>query len=75
MAASTKRKSRSFSEAETTLLIAEWYKYPCLYDKSNKEYHDRNKRDMAKQQITKALLDAFGLELDTITGRFHTGLP
>ena len=71
MAASTKRKSRSFSEVETTLVSAEWYKYPCLYDKSNKEYHDRNKRDMAKQQITRTLLGAFDLELDALTSRFQ----
>ncbi len=35
-------------------------KYPCLYDKINKDYHDRNKRDIAKHQIAEALNAAFG---------------
>ena len=60
------KKRRSFSEAETTLLIGEWYKYPCLYNKADKEYHDKSKGELAKQQIAKALMDAFELDSDAI---------
>ena len=50
-----KKKTRAFNDDETELLISEWIKYPCLYDKMNKDYHDKNKRDVAKNQIAESL--------------------
>ena len=41
-------KSRSFQEEEISLLISEWFKYPCLFDKGSKDYHDKNKREIAR---------------------------
>ena len=66
-----KRKARSFEEKEISLLIAEWIKYPCLYKKGNRNYHDRNKRDISKLQIANSLNEALGYDEDgnkAITG-------
>ena len=38
-----KRKKLS-TEKEAELLISEWVKHPCLYQKSSSDYHDRNKQ-------------------------------
>ena len=57
-----KKKSRAFSDRETLLLIAEWYKYPQLYDKQASEYHDRDKRTLAKENIALYLNEALGFQ-------------
>ena len=63
-----KRNARTFDEKQTSRLISEWIKYPCLYDKCNKDYHDRYKRDIAKQQIASTLNESFDIcEEDAIT--------
>lgn len=56
------KKSRAFSDRETLLLIAEWYKYPQLYDKQASEYHDRDKRILAKENIALYLNEALGFQ-------------
>ena len=56
------KKSRAFSDREILLLIAEWYKYPQLYDKQASEYHDRNKRILAKENIALYLNEALGFQ-------------
>ena len=56
------KKSRAFSDRETLLLIAEWYKYPQLYDKQASEYHDRDKRTLAKENIALYLNEALGFQ-------------
>ena len=72
--ATTKRKltrpsARAFNEDETELLIAEWVKYPCLYDKICKDYQNRNQRDMARNEIAKNMNQALKLqEEDSIKG-------
>ena len=48
-------KSRSFQEEEISLLISEWFKYPCLFDKGSKDYHDKNKREIARTHIARSL--------------------
>ena len=69
-------KSRSFEEKEISLLIAEWIKYTCLYDKGNKEYHDKNKREIARTHIAKPLNEQLKYdEVDStkaITGKPET---
>lgn len=57
-----KKKSRAFTEKETLLLISEWFKYPQLYDKKTSEYHDRDKRVIARQQMASSLNQAMGYE-------------
>ena len=52
-----------------------WIKYPCLYDKGNQDYHDRNKRDIAKTQIVNSLNELLGYEdsrTKAITGKPET---
>ena len=39
----TSRKTRSFEEKEISFLIAAWTEYPCLFDKGDKDYHDKNR--------------------------------
>ena len=51
--------SRAFSDRETLSLIAEWYKYPQQYDKQASEYHDRDKRTLAKENIALYLNEAW----------------
>ena len=58
----TSRKTRSFEEKEISLLIAAWTEYPCLFDKGDKDYHDKNKQDIAKEEIAKSLNEAFSYE-------------
>jgi len=60
-----KRKARSFEEKEISLFIAEWIKYPCLYEKGNRDYHDRNKRDISKLQMANSLNKALGYNEDS----------
>ena len=62
------KKRKSFSKEATALRIVEWYKCPCLYNKAGTECHDKSKRDLAKQRIAKALMDAFELDIDATTG-------
>ena len=38
------RKKRSFDEKEINLLISQWSEYPCLFDKTNPDHKDQNKR-------------------------------
>ena len=38
------RKKRSFDEKEINLLISQWSEYPCLFDKTNLDHKDQNKR-------------------------------
>ena len=45
------RKKRSFDEKEINLLISQWSEYPCLFDKTNPDHKDENKRDIAGQQL------------------------
>ena len=71
---STKKKSRVFSDKETLLLISEWYKYPQLYNKQASEYHDRDKRVLAKEKMAKSLNKALGYDDNHekwITGNFY----
>jgi len=66
-----KRKAGSFEEKEISLLIAEWMKYPCLYKIGNRNYHDRNKRNILKLPIANSLNEALGYDEDStkaITG-------
>ena len=56
------KKIRAFSDRETLLLIAEWYKYPQLYDKQASKYHDRDKRTLAKENIALYLNEALGFQ-------------
>ena len=59
-----KRNARTFDEKQTSRLISEWIKYPCLFEKCNKvikDYHDRNKRDIAKQQTASTLNESFDI--------------
>lgn len=67
------KKSRAFTDQETSLLISEWYKYPQLYDKQTHEYHDRDKRVLAKEKIALSLNEALGYDDEDekkITGTF-----
>lgn len=57
-----KKKSRAYTEKETLLLISEWFKYPQLYNKKTSEYHDRDKRVIARQQMALSLNEAMGYE-------------
>ena len=38
------RKKRSFDEKEINLLISQWSECPCLFDKTNPDHKDQNKR-------------------------------
>ena len=75
---SKKKKTRTFTDSETELLISEWFKYPCLYDKSHSDYHDKNMRDVAKNQIAEALntFEYLGVEDDDeeVNPNFITGM-
>ena len=64
-------KKRSFDEKEINLLISQWSEYPCLFDKTNPDHKDQNKRDIARQQIAESLNEA----LDYVKGadKFITG--
>ena len=55
-------KSRSFQEEEISLLISEWFKYPCLFDKGSKDYHDKNKREIARTHIARSLNEQLGFD-------------
>ena len=44
-------KTRSFDEKEINLLISQWSEYPCLFDKTNPEHKDQNKRDIARADL------------------------
>ena len=37
-------KKRSFDEKKINLLISQWSEYPCLFDKTNPDHKDQNKR-------------------------------
>ena len=37
-------KTRSFDEKEINLLMSQWSEYPCLFDKTNPDHKDQNKR-------------------------------
>ena len=56
----TQRHEVRFKEREISLLIGEWIKDLCLYDKGNQDYHDRNKKDIAKTQIVNSLNELLG---------------
>ena len=60
-----KKKARSFDEKEIEIIISEWIKYPCLYEKVNPGYHDKNKRDIAKGEIAKAVNETFEYQEDS----------
>lgn len=57
-----KKKSRAFTDKENRILIAEWFKYPQLYNKRVNEYHDRDKRVLARQEMALAVNQAMGYE-------------
>ena len=44
-------KTRSFDEKEIDLLMSQWSEYPCLFDKTNPEHKDQNKRDIARADL------------------------
>jgi hypothetical protein len=44
------------------ILISEWYKYPQLYNKKTSEYHDRDKRVLAKEAMAQSVNEALGYE-------------
>ena len=56
-----KRKKLS-TEKEAELLISEWVKHPCLYQKSSSDCHNRNKRDIAKERIAANLNDVLAYD-------------
>ena len=56
------RKKRSFDEKQINLLISQWSEYPCLFDKTNPDHKDQNKRDIARQQIAESLNEALDYE-------------
>ena len=66
------RKKRSFDEKEINLLISQWSEYPCLFDKTNPDHKDQNKRDIARQQIAKSLIEA--LDYEKGADKFITGI-
>ena len=51
-------KSHSFQEE----LIGKWFKYPCLFDKGNKDYHDKNKRAIVRTHTASSLNEQLGFE-------------
>ncbi len=65
-------KKRSFDEKEINLLISKWSEYPYLFDKTNPDHKDQNKRDISRQQIAESLIEA----LDYVKGadKFITGI-
>ena len=67
-------KSRSFQEEEISLLIGEWFKYPCLFDKGNKDYHDKNKREIARAHIASSLNEQLGFD-NVDSSKAITGKP
>ena len=66
------RKKRSFDEKEINLLISQWSEYPCLFDKTNPDHKDQNKRDIAGQQIAGSLNEASDYEKGA--AKFITGV-
>ena len=44
------RKKTSFDEKEINL-ISQWSEYPCLFDKTNPDHKDQNKRDNKLQNL------------------------
>ena len=69
-----RQKSRSFQEEEISLLIGEWFKYPCLFDKGNKDYHDKNKREIARAHIASSLNEQLGFD-NVDSSKAITGKP
>ena len=65
-------KKRSFDEKEINLLISQWSEYPCLFDKTNPDHKDQNKRDIAGQQIAESLNEA--LDYEKGADKFITGI-
>ena len=68
-------KSRSFQEEEISLLISEWFKYPCLFDKGSKDYHDKNKREIARTHIARSLNEQLGFDKEVDSTKAITGKP
>ncbi|XP_073240346.1 uncharacterized protein [Porites lutea] len=68
-------KSRSFQEEEISLLITEWFKYPCLFDKGSKDYHDKNKREIARTHIARSLNEQLGFDKEVDSTKAITGKP
>ena len=66
------RKKRSFDEKEINLLISQWSEYPFLFDKTNPDHKDQNKRDIAGQQIAGSLNEASDYEKGA--DKFITGV-
>ena len=67
-------KKRSIDEKEINLLISQWSEYPCLFDKTNPDHKDQNKRNIAGQQIAESLNEALDYEKGAdkfITGNFE----
>ena len=65
------RKKKSFDEKEINL-ISQWSEYPCLFDKTNPDHKDQNKRDIAGQQIAESLNEA--LDYEKGADKFITGI-
>ena len=65
-------KKRSLDEKEINLLISQCSEYPCLFDKTNLDHKDQNKRDIAGQQIAESLNEASDYEKGA--DRFITGI-
>lgn len=47
----SKKKSKTFTDNETEILVSEWFKYPCHYDKSHNNSHEENEREVEKGEI------------------------
>ena len=65
-------KKGSFHEKEIDLLRLQWLEYPCLFDKTNRDHKDQNKRDIARQQIAESLNEA--LDYEKGADKFITGI-
>ena len=51
---------------------SQWSEYPCLFDKTNPDHKDQNKRDIARQQIAESLNEA--LDYKKGSDKFITGI-
>ena len=53
--AKVQEDAKRWTDERTQTLITELEKYPCLYNSTLKEYHDRNERKTCYEAMTKVL--------------------
>ena len=51
------------------------FKYPCLFDKGSKGYHDKNKREIARTHIARSLNEQLGFDKEVDSTKAITSKP